>query len=183
MVASTLSTEKESKLSFSNRTLDDLIAPTSQMENCVFTYMVDTDIRFRFGRFVEANRRGRVQFGGDQLSSKKLGFAHIGPFEDALKGLFGRNVDRSEPWGALEGLAQEVVKKTEALLGLGKRPVSLELSSWTPGKGETLAVLVSVHPQRGLLQEISSFVRFVAVSILTSRLSVSGTRCRWSLLF
>ena len=179
MVASTPSTQKESKLSFSNRTLDDLIAPTSQMENYVFTYMADTDIRFRFGRFLEPNRKGRVHC-GDQLSSKKLGFAHIGPFEDALKDLFGKNVDRSEPWGALEGLAQEVVKKTEALLGLGKRPVSLELSSWTPGKGETLAVLVSVHPQRGLLQEISSFVRFVAVSIITSRLSVSGTWCRWN---
>lgn len=115
---------------------------------------------------------------GDQPSSKKLGFAHIGPFEDALNGLFGKNVDRPEPWRALEGLAQEVVKKTESLLGLGKRPISLELSSWTPGKGETLAVLVSVHPQRGLLQEISSFVRFVACFHYHIQLAVSGTGCR-----
>lgn len=80
------------------------------------------------------------------------GFAHIG---DALKGFLD---GKKKPEDVLEGfgnVAQDVVKRTEIFLGLAKRPLRVEVSSWTPGKGDTIAVLVAVHPQRSFVEEIS----------------------------
>lgn len=82
-------------------------------------------------------------------------FAHIG---EAVKG-FLEGKGRPEFLDGFSSAAQDVLKRTELFLGLGKRPLNVELSSWTPAKGETIAVLVSLHPQRGVLEEISHFFR------------------------
>lgn len=106
--------------------------------------------------FEYVSRRSNVRFAriGSKNQSDPV-FAHIG---EALKG-FLDGKDRPEFLDAFSHAAQDVAKRTELLLGLGKRPLNVELSSWTPAKGETIAVLVSLHPQRGLVDEFSHFFR------------------------
>jgi hypothetical protein len=112
--------------------------------------------------FEYVSRRSNVRFArtGSKNQSGPV-FAHIG---EALKG-FLDGKGRPEFLDAFGQAAQDVAKRTELLLGLGKRPLNVELSSWAPAKGETIAVLVSLHPQRGLVDEISHFFR-LSIQIL-----------------
>lgn len=94
---------------------------------------------------------------GKQSSFHAVRFAHIG---DALKGFFDDQKKKS-PGDLLQGfgnVALEVVKRTEVFLGVRNRPLNVELSSWTPAKGETIAVLVSIPPQRSFVDAIAHFV-------------------------
>lgn len=95
-------------------------------------------------------RSRHAQFEYEYVSGKRSnGFAHIG---EAFKGFFDKR-------------PEELLKQTELFLGLGQqRALNVELSSWTPAKGDTIAVLVSIHPQRSFVDNIQHFVfRFLPV--------------------
>ena len=49
---------------------------------------------------------------------------------------------------------------TALFLGLGEQPIKLEVSSWRPGKGETIAVLVSVPPARSIVEDVTRALRY-----------------------
>jgi len=106
-------------------------------------------------------RQNHARLGlGKQPSFHAVRFAHIG---DALKGFFDaqKKLKKKSPEDLLQGfgnVAQEVVKRTEVFLGVRNRPLNVELSSWTPAKGETIAVLVSIPPQRSFVDAIAHFV-------------------------
>lgn len=102
--------------------------------------------------YVENARNGLQRSGTKQSFDGAPMFAHIG---DALK---------NRPELGFGNVAQDVVKRTELFLGLGKRPLNVELSSWTPAKGDTIAILVSLHPQRSFVEEISHFFSRSAAS-------------------
>lgn len=115
--------------------------------------------------FEYASQRQSLSYGLQRLGKKgsSVGvspvFAHIGK-------ALGRPLDgKGGPAGVFENAAnaaQDVVKRAEQFLGLRKWPMEVKLSSWTPAKGETIAVLVSLRPQRDVLREIARFLfRFV----------------------
>ncbi|KAG0582582.1 hypothetical protein KC19_3G071000 [Ceratodon purpureus] len=110
--------------------------------------------------FEYVSRRSHVSFGRatgfGRRGERGPGFAHIG---EAVKGFFEGKGKHPEFLQGFGNVAQDVVKRAEVLLGLGERRLNVELSSWTPAKGETIVVLVSIHPQRGVLEEISHLFR------------------------
>ncbi|XP_024380799.1 uncharacterized protein [Physcomitrium patens] len=111
--------------------------------------------------FEYASRRRSLSYGLQRLGKKGSpvgggpAFAHIGKaFGNPLDGKGGP----AEVFENFANAAQDVVKRAEHFLGLGKRPLDVELSSWTPAKGETIAVLVSIRPRRDVVEGIARFL-------------------------
>lgn len=170
-MSSSRKNQLQTKLAFSTCKLHDLIFLNNQLGNLVSTYTNTPSSEFGFSQFVQvsetsfpSNIQPNLVASRSFCDNRRLGFAHIGPIEQAFKGFFGKGreagKEKAEPWGALRDLQEQLSRLTALFLGLGEQPIKFEVSSWKPGRGETLAVLVSVSPAKSIIEDVTRALRY-----------------------
>ena len=103
--------QPHTKLAFSTCKLNDVNLLNYQLENLVFTYTDTPSSEFGFSHPIQVSE---VSSKGSNhpsfCNNGSLGFAHIGPIEQAIKGFLGKGREAAEgecrAMGSFEGLSE-----------------------------------------------------------------------------